>query len=117
MNCVCRRAVAVGLAALAVSASLPGCTGGPSGAPAAPPWFEDVTEAVGLDFVHDAGPVGTDKLFMPQVIGSGAAVFDFNGDGLPDIYLLNNGGPQGRPNQLFQQMPGGTFRNVSRGSG
>src|SRR3954454_21633560 len=30
-----------------------------------PPWFEDVTAAVGLDFVHDAGPVGA--YFLPQV--------------------------------------------------
>jgi hypothetical protein len=80
------------------------------------PWFEDVTEAVGLDFVHDAGPIDG-KYFLPQIVGSGAAVFDFDGDGLLDIYLLNNGGPHGRPNCLFRQLPGGRFQNVSKGSG
>ena len=31
-------------------------------------------------------------------VGS-AALFDFNGDGLLDIYLLRNGGPQGTANR------------------
>jgi hypothetical protein len=70
---------------------------------------------VGLDFVHDAGPVG--NYFMPQAIGSGAALFDFNNDGLLDIYLLNNGGPEGATNRLFRQLPDGTFKDVSAGSG
>jgi hypothetical protein len=79
------------------------------------PWFRDVTREVGLDFIHDAGPVGT--YFMPQALGSGAAVFDADGDGLLDIYLLHNGGPDGRTNQLFRQLPGGHFEDVSAGSG
>jgi hypothetical protein len=82
--------------------------------PTGPPWFADVTEESRLVFVHDAGPVGHS---MPQIMGSGAALFDFDGDGRLDIYLLNNGGPNGRPNQLFKQMPDGTFQNVSKGSG
>jgi hypothetical protein len=81
----------------------------------AAPWFADVTDEVGLDFVHDAGPVG--KFFMPQALGSGAAIFDADGDGLMDIYLLHNGGPEGRKNQLFHQRPGGRFEDVSAGSG
>ena len=80
------------------------------------PWFEDVTEAVGLDFIHDAGPIDENN-FLPQIVGSGAAVFDFDGDGLLDIYLLNNGGPHGQPNRLFRQLPGGKFQDVSKGSG
>jgi hypothetical protein len=83
---------------------------------AEPPWFADVTDAVGLDFVHDPGPVDG-RYFMPQIVGSGCALFDGDGDGLLDVYLLNNGGPGGRPNALYRQMPGGTLRDVSRGSG
>jgi hypothetical protein len=99
----------------ALGTLLPGCRKS-APEPEAPPWFEDVTEAVGLTFVHDAGPVDG-KYFLPQVVGSGAAVFDFDGDGLLDIYLLNNGGSRGRRNCLFKQLPGGRFKDVSRGSG
>jgi hypothetical protein len=87
----------------------------PVGEPVPPPWFEDITEKAGLRFVHDAGPIG--DYFMPQIMGSGAALFDFNNDNLLDIYLLQNGGPKGAKNRLYQQMPGGTFRDVSEGSG
>src|SRR2546427_495791 len=86
--------------------------------PAGPIWFEDVTEKVGLKFVHDAGPIPKDKYFMPQILGSGAAVFDFDGDGLLDLYLLTNGGPDSQStNRLFRQHPDGTFEDVSAGSG
>jgi hypothetical protein len=90
--------------------------GRPPAADKPEPWFVDVTDKVGLDFVHDAGPVDG-KYFMPQIVGSGAALFDFDGDGRLDLYLLNNGGPKGRPNQLYRQRPDGTFENVSKGSG
>ena len=83
--------------------------------PTGPAWFEDVTEEVGLDFVHDAGP--TDRYFMPQIVGSGAALFDFDNDGRLDIYLLQNGGPQGAKNRLYHQTPDGHFKDVSAGSG
>jgi hypothetical protein len=83
-------------------------------APAGEPWFADVTNQVGLDFVHDAGPLG--DYFMPQAIGSGAALFDFDGDGRLDMLLLQNGGPKGRRNQLYRQLPDGRFQLV-RGCG
>lgn len=81
-----------------------------------PPWFEDVTERVGLNFVHDAGPIG--DYFMPQQVGSGAALFDFDRDGRLDIYLLQNGGPKSAStNRLYRQIEGGRFLDVSKGSG
>jgi hypothetical protein len=76
-----------------------------------PPWFEDITDAAGLQFVHDAGPAGT--YFMPQIMGSGCA-FIHDGDGSLYIYLLHLGGKR---NQLFKQQPDGTFKDVSAGSG
>jgi hypothetical protein len=84
--------------------------------PAGPPWFADVTEEVGLHFTHESGAPG--NAFMPQAIGSGAALFDFNNDGRLDIYLLQNGGPSSKAtNRLFQQQSDGRFVDVSAGSG
>src|SRR5262245_18028578 len=88
----------------------------PLSEPESPPWLVDVTDQLELDFVHDAGPVDG-RYFMPQALGSGAALFDCDGDGRLDIYLLNNGGPTGRPNQLFRQLANGHFSNISSGSG
>jgi enediyne biosynthesis protein E4 len=81
-----------------------------------PVWFEDVTDRLGIDFTHDPGSIGAIPQ-LPQIIGSGVAVFDFDGDGRLDLYFLNNGGPDGRPNQLYRQKEDGTFVNVSKGSG
>src|SRR5579884_581297 len=84
--------------------------------PTEPAWFLDCTQDASLHFRHDAGPEPGDY-FMPQAIGSGAALFDFNGDDRLDIYLLQNGGPKGAKNRLYQQMPDSTFQDVSAGSG
>jgi hypothetical protein len=116
----------VGLAVLGWLAVLlmPGCRPGtatdssPATAPtvAEPPWFEDVTEAVGIHFTHDAGPGG--DYFLPQIMGSGAALFDCDNDGRLDIYLVHNAGPNaGARNRLFRQKDDGTFEDVSAGSG
>jgi hypothetical protein len=97
-----------------------GCNHGPAAVvseeSAEPPWFSDVTEEVGLNFVHNAGPTGT--YFMPQIIGSGAALFDYNNDGRLDMYLIQNGGPEGKAtNRLYRQEKDGHFTDVSAGSG
>ena len=82
----------------------------------APEWFEDVTEKVGLDFVQDPGPYGS--FLLPQIQGTGAALFDFDRDGRLDILLLQGAGPKSATtNRLVRQRPDGTFEDVSRGSG
>ena len=84
---------------------------------AGPGWFDDATADAGLDFVHDAGPTDG-SYFMPQSLGAGAALLDFNNDGLLDILLLQSGGPDSPSrNRLYQQLPGGHFKDVSAGSG
>src|SRR5262245_45096595 len=87
----------------------------PEEQPVGPRWFDDVAAEAGLSFVHDAGPTG--DYFMPQIMGSGVALLDVDGDGLLDIYLVHLGGPGGKKNQLFKQLPDGTFKDVSAGSG
>jgi hypothetical protein len=81
-----------------------------------PGWFEDVTDAVGLNFTHDCGPTG--GYFMPQSMYGGAALFDADGDGRLDILLLQGAGPgSGVGNRLYLQTADGKFRDASAGSG
>ncbi|WP_162657884.1 CRTAC1 family protein [Tuwongella immobilis] len=80
-----------------------------------PLWFEDISSQVGLTSIHDPGP--TERYFMPASMAAGAAVLDVDGDGRLDLYLLNNGGPTGKPNQLLRQRPDGSFENITDGSG
>jgi enediyne biosynthesis protein E4 len=93
---------------------------GPSAAAATSPqraeWFVDVTERVGLDFVHRVSD--PDGYFMPDSIGSGGALLDFDNDGRLDLLLLTNAGPKStHTHRLYHQQPDGTFRDVSAGSG
>ena len=82
----------------------------------APGWVEDVTDKIGVNFVHDVGTLGT--YFMPESVGSGAAIFDFDGDGRMDLFLVQNAGTNSAAkHQLFRQESDGHFRNVSAGSG
>ena len=56
--------------------------------PKAPLIFEDVTGKTALaNFRHRAGTLAKDYIF--EVPSGGVAIFDYDGDGLPDIYLLN----------------------------
>jgi hypothetical protein len=80
-----------------------------------PEWFRDVTVERGLDFVHVAGP--TDDYFMPPLLGSGVAVFDFDNDGRLDLFLLQSGDRPGATCRLFRQLPDGTFKDATAGSG
>lgn len=106
-------AAALGLATL--SCNGPGTAPAPAG-PVGEPWFADVTDQSGVRFVHDPGPTGS--YFFPQIMGSGGALLDYDGDGRLDLYLIHNAGPDSAAkNQLYHQEANGTFTNVSTGSG
>jgi hypothetical protein len=56
--------------------------------PKAPVIFEDVTARTALaNFKHRSG--SPDKNYILEVTSGGVAIFDYDLDGLPDIYLLN----------------------------
>jgi hypothetical protein len=56
--------------------------------PKGPVVFEDVTDKTAMaNFKHRAGTPA--KNFIFEVPSGGVAIFDYDGDGLPDIYLLN----------------------------
>lgn len=52
-----------------------------------PVQWSDRTKAAGIEFHHNNGAFGLK--FMPETLGSGCAFFDYNGDGWPDIFLVN----------------------------
>lgn len=79
-------------------------------------WFRDATKEVQLKFAH-VSRFADDPYFMPRTVGSGVALLDFDNDGRLDIYLLQNGGPDGPKNQLYRQRSNHTFEDVSQGSG
>src|ERR1043165_6911424 len=79
--------------------------------------FDEVAEKVGLKFRHYNGMTG--KLFLPEVMGAGAALFDFDNDGDLDVFLVQGTvlAPTDKPSKtLFpwretEAPPGKLFRN------
>ena len=90
-----------------------------SAAPSNSIQFTDATAAAGITFVHNTGRAG--KKYLPETVGSGCAFFDADGDGWPDILLVNSKDwqPKGRRSlhALYRNNKNGTFTDVTAGSG
>ena len=59
--------------------------------PSAPPssvQFKDITSQAGIHFKHNAGKEG--KKYLPETMGAGVALFDYNGDGKLDMLFVNS---------------------------
>jgi len=71
--------------------------------------FSDVTQAAGIDFLHESG-LSKEKLVV-ETVGSGLAWIDYDNDGHLDLYLVNGSRmSEDKPspgNALFRNRGGG----------
>jgi len=88
--------------------------------------FTDVTLESGIDFRHHQADEMIDSL--PQVMGSGVCLMDYDNDGYLDIYFVNGSGFSNyfgsKPwwykqpsNMLYRNRGNGTFTDVTQKSG
>ena len=56
-------------------------------APAIDVHFVDITDQAGIKFKHVSSP---EKKYIVESMSGGVALFDYDNDGYPDIYLVNS---------------------------
>ena len=76
------------------------------------PYFVDVSESTGLQFTHDNGSTG--EFWLAEIMGSGVAILDFDGDGRLDLWLVQGGPFADRTTGLKNDQ---LYRNVSDRTG
>ena len=101
----------------------------PDSQKAFPGKFVDITSASGIHFNYLSSH--TSKHYLPETMGAGVALFDYDNDGRLDIFLVN-GAPLQDPtpkgsipqktgptywNRLYHQKPDGTFEDVTEKAG
>ncbi len=100
--------------ALWAAALLPALAGAPSTVT-----FTDATKASGIAFTHNNGKSG--KKWLPETLGSGCVFFDADGDGWPDVLLINSKSWTPRTpkslHRLYRNNRNGTFTDITAGSG
>jgi enediyne biosynthesis protein E4 len=88
-----------------------------------PAWFVDVAPQAGLRMENVNGGDDTKK-YIIETTGSGVAIFDYDNDGWPDIFLVNGTTLDGakqtslKPSShLFHNNRDGTFSDVTQAAG
>lgn len=82
--------------------------------------FRDITTAAGIAFQHHAAP---EKKFIVESMSGGVAVFDYDNDGLPDIYFVDSltvetaHDPKAARSALYRNRGNGRFEDVTDRSG
>ncbi len=100
-------------------------------APATPPVieFEDVTAKSGIRFQHQASR--TRRKYLPESMGAGVAIFDYDNDGWQDLFFVNGAKlqdpmPRGSSpdksdprywNRLYHNNRDGTFTDITEKAG
>jgi hypothetical protein len=80
--------------------------------------FVDIGEKAGLTMKNVFGGVDTKK-FIIETTGTGVAIFDYDNDGWPDIFIVNGTTLEGFPpgkgptNHLYHNNRDGTFTDVT----
>jgi hypothetical protein len=84
--------------------------------------LEDIAAEAGLHFQHVSGaPIH--KKYLLETTGSGVAIFDYDGDGLEDIFLVNGdrwskvSGSTPPTSHLFKNLGGMRFEDVTQKAG
>jgi hypothetical protein len=85
--------------------------------------FTDITRQSGINFVHVSGAAG--KKLLPETMGSGVAVIDFDRDGKPDLLFINSRPWPGQEKagkplptlKLYRNLGGGKFEDVTEQAG
>src|SRR6266852_7356272 len=84
--------------------------------------FTDTAEKAGLTLENISGGVDTKK-YIIETTGTGVAIFDYDNDGWPDIFLVNGTRLDGLPsgpapsNHLYRNNHDGTFTDVTAKAG
>src|SRR5215475_14466624 len=90
--------------------------------PAAVANFVDLAEKAGLSRENVFGGIDTKK-YIIETTGNGVAIFDYDNDGWPDIFLVNGTRLEGFPagkgptNRLYHNNHDGTFTDVTEEAG
>ena len=91
-----------------------------SARPTGPIRFTDITAQAGIHFRHNSGAFG--QKYLPETMGSGVCVLDYDNDGWQDILLVNSMDWPGHRSRksystLYHNERNGSFKDVTKEAG